>query len=163
MQGAYTDQLRYVRAVAALCTARLIFPTVEAPPEAEPGMSKTGDAHAHDEATDHPERAAVLLTSASGAKAVLAFTGYDALRAWNPDAHPVRCTLDDVAATVIETGSSSIVIDVAGPHPFVVEADIVEHLAHGRRLAELDDGGFAWIWLQEESTEGVRSSAPNAE
>lgn len=157
MASAYDGGLAYARAVAALCTARLILPTVDAPDEAEPGVSKRdasasdhqhGDGHVHAEAgVGHAERAAVLLRSSSGQKAVLAFTGYDALHAWRPDAHPVRCTLDDVAATVNEAEATSIVIDLAGPFPLVIEHDLIAELAQGHRLAQLDDGAFAWVWL----------------
>lgn len=153
LASGYDDGDAYVRAVSALCTARLILPTVEAPPDAELGLSKADDPDDpndldHDEGDlGHSPRAAVLLRSASGEKAVLAFTGYDALRAWRTDAHPVRCTLDDVAATVLETGASTIVVDVAGPHQLIIESDLIAELARGRRLAALPDGTFAWLWL----------------
>lgn len=164
LAAAYDDQIAYLRAVAALCVARLILPTVEAPDSAEPGVSKRPGApdhgHGHgpddhdhdgDDASDpgHRPRAAVLLRSASGEKGVLTFTGMDALRAWDASAHPVRCTLDDVAATVLETESSSIVVDVAGPHQVVLGADLVAELAQGRRLVELDEGQFGWLFTAE--------------
>ena len=50
------------------------------------------------------------MTSASGASGVLAFTGLDALRAFDPMARPVPCTLDDVAATAVETGLALLAI-----------------------------------------------------
>ena len=156
LASAYEGSEAYARALASLCTARLILPTVDAPEDAEPGLSKT-DEHDHEHtapqdvtpAGSHPARAALLLRSASGEKGVVVFTGYDALRAWRADAHPVRCTLDDVAATVAETGASTIVIDVAGPHQLVIEAPVVAELARGHRLAELPDGTFAWVWLDD--------------
>ena len=92
--------------------------------------------------------AAVLLRSGDGQKGVAVFTGYDAMRAWRPDAHPVRCSLDDVAATVAETRSQVILVDIAGPHPLVIEGDLVEQLAAGHRLVELDDG-FGWMYVQD--------------
>lgn len=158
LASAYEGEDAYARAIAVLCTARLILPTVPAPPDAEPGLSKAAEDHEHpgerpesgDSATSspgHPEMAAVLLRSASGDRGVCVFTGYDSLHAWRADAHPVRCTLDDVAATVHETGSSAIVVDVAGPHPLVIEGVVVDELARGRRIVELPEGGFAWMWL----------------
>lgn len=160
LSTAYDDIEGYLDAIARLCTARLIMPTVEAPEDAEPGVSKrTGEDpghdhgddhdHEHEEGAGHRPRAAVLLRSSTGEKGVLAFTGMDALRSWNPGAHPVRCTLDDVAATVAETESSTIVIDVAGPHQLVIGADAIAQLAQGRRLVRLDDGGFGWMFLAE--------------
>nr|NLI50840.1 SseB family protein [Propionibacterium sp.] len=154
LASAYGGEESYARAVAALCTARLILPTVPAPPGAEPGLSErepAGDADGSGPAEDHhgPAMAVVHLRSAAGAKAVAVFTGADALLAWRPDARPVRCTLDDVAATVLETESVAIVVDVAGPHPLVIEAPLVEELARGHRLVELADGGFGWVWLAD--------------
>ena len=150
LAAAYDGEGAYARAVAALCTARLILPTVEAPPDAELGGSKRVGADDHppeDPAPGPPSKAAVLLRSASGDKAVCVFTGADALHGWRGDARPVRCTLDDVAATVRETASRVIVVDVAGPHPLVIERPLIDELARGRRLVELPDGGFGWLWV----------------
>ena len=135
MANAYTDSLAYQRAIVGLCTARFLLPIVASGDEGGDGPDP--DRHA--------EMAAVLITSDSGAAAVLVFTGLDALRAWRPDARPVPCTLDDVAATVGQAGAAAVVIDVAGPHPVVLEGDIVEHLAQGHRLVELEDG-FGWAF-----------------
>ncbi len=147
LASAYDGEDAYARAVAALCAARLILPTVPAPPEAEPGASSR---HDHDDGrTDGPgpEMAVVQLRAATGQKAVAVFTGTDALQAWRADARPVRCTLDDVAATVRETGSAAILVDVAGPHPVVIEEPLVGELAQGHRLVALREGGFGWLWL----------------
>jgi hypothetical protein len=149
LASAYDGGDAYARAVAALCTARLILPTVPAPADAEPGASERRDRHEERPAGPGPEMAVVQLRAASGDKAVAVFTGTDALQAWRPDARPVRCTLDDVAATVLETGSVAILVDVAGPHSLVIEAPLVAELAQGRRLVELPDGGFGWLWLAE--------------
>lgn len=158
LAAAYSGGDAYLRAIAALCTARLILPTVPAPPGAEPGLSKRDghDDHSHDgpagtaPAHDHPDMAVVHLRSAHGAKAVAVFTGADALQSWRPDAHPVRCTLDDVAATVLETESTTILVDIAGPHPLVIEGEVIAELAQGHRLVVLPDGGFGWMWLAGE-------------
>lgn len=137
---AYEGGTNYHRAIAALCTARLLLPIVAAGDEGEPGSGPDPDRHA--------EMAAVLLTAESGATAVPVFTGIDALNAWKPDARPVPCTLDDVAATAVETKSAAIVIDIPGPHPLVIEAGVIDELAQGRRLVELPDGGFGWMYLR---------------
>lgn len=165
LAAAYAGGDCYARAVAALCTSRLILPTVEAPEGAEPGLSKAGPSEAalpeaglpkagHEgpgpsdaPVEGHPEMAAVLLQAPNGDKGVLVFTGYDALNAWQAGAHPVRCTLDDVAATCHETGANTILVDVAGPHPLVIERGLIDELAQGHRLVELPDGGFGWMWV----------------
>jgi len=138
LASAYDGGASYPRAVAALCTARLLLPIVATGDEAGDGPDP--DRHA--------EMAAVLVTSGSGHRGVVVFTGLDSLRAWQPAARPVPCTLDDVAATAVETGSAAIVVDLAGPHTVVVEGDLIDQLAAGRRLVELEDGGFAWVYAE---------------
>ena len=133
---AYTGGSAYPRAVAALCTSRLLLPIVAG-----------GDGHGGDgpDPTRHAEMAAVLMESAAGQKGVVVFTGIDLFTAWRPDARPVPCTLDDVAATAIETGSAAIVVDVNGATPLVIEGELIERLASGHRLTELPDGAFGWL------------------
>lgn len=129
-----SDQVGYVRALVALCTARLIMPIVA-----------SGDETPHHDPDRHAEMAAVLVTGATGERALLGFTGIDALTAWNRGARPVLCTLDDLAATVPEAGAEALVLDIAGPTPFTIEQDVLAQLSAGRRLVELDDGTFGWV------------------
>ena len=128
------DQDNYLSAVAALCGARLLLPVVADGDESSDGPDP--DRHA--------ELAAVLMTSAAGRSGVLAFTGADSLRAFDPRARPVPCTLDTVAATAQEVGAAALVIDVAGPYSLVIEAPLIDSFAAGNRLIALNDG---WGWL----------------
>lgn len=127
----------YLRAVAALCGARLLLPVVVTGDDAMDGPDPDRQA----------DLAAVSIQAADGRKALLAFTGMDALVAWEPRARPVPATLDDVAATILETGDHALLVDAAGPVPFVIGDDLIAELAQGRRLVELDDGGFGWAYL----------------
>lgn len=122
--AAVHDSVSYARAVAGLCLARLLLPIAEDP---------DGDL------------SAVRTTAPDGRTGLLVFTGLDALQAWNPAARPVPCTLDDVAATAVETGSDAVVVDLAGPVSLVIEDDLIAGLASGQRLVELPDGGFGWL------------------
>lgn len=122
------DPTGYLRAVAALCGARLLLPIA---PDPDGDLS------------------AVQVTAADGGIGLLAFTGLDALTGWNPAARPVPCTLDEVAATAVETTAAAVVIDLAGPSRLVIEADLIAELARGRRLVELPDGGFGWLYRTE--------------
>ncbi|MGC3954045.1 MAG: SseB family protein [Propionicimonas sp.] len=115
----------YLRAVAGLCDARLLLPIA---PDPDGDLS------------------AVQLTAPDGTTGLPCFTGMDALQAWNPTARPVLCTLDEVAATAVETGARAVVIDLAGPAQLVIEAALIAELAQGRRLVELADGGFGWLY-----------------
>lgn len=47
------------------------------------------------------------------------------------------------------TGSTAIVVDLAGPASVVVEGDVLAHLGEGHRLVELVDGGFGWVVLSD--------------
>ena len=127
--AAASDVTGYARAVAALCGSRLLLPIAEDP-----------EAHL----------SAVMVQSGSGESGLPVFTGLDSLRAWNPTARPVPCTLDDVAATAVETGCTAILIDVAGPIGLVIDAGLIAELAAGRRLVELDDGGFGWLFRRDD-------------
>ncbi len=134
LRDADAGQENYLVAVAALCGARLLLPIVASGDESGDGPNP--DRHA--------EMAAVLTRSASGATAVMAFTGLDALRAFDPSARPVPCTLDEVAATALETGSSAVLIDLHGPQLLVIEEPLLGELAQQHRLVRTGDG---WGWL----------------
>lgn len=134
MASAYDSNTSYLRAVVALCVGRFLLPIVASGDDAIDGPDP--DRHA--------ETAAVLLESVTGQKGVLVFTGIDLMQQWDPKARPVPCTLDDVAATAVETDSAAVVIDVSGQSPIVLERELIDQLAQGRRLVELDTGEFAW-------------------
>lgn len=126
------EQAGYVRALVALCTARLLLPVVA-----------TGDETDHPDPDRHAELGAVTLTD-EGVTHLLAFTGLDSLQAWQRDARPVPCLLDELAASVEPAGATRLLIDVAGPAPLVVAEDVVAQVARGQRLVEFEDGSFAW-------------------
>lgn len=130
-----SDADSYLRAVAGLCLARLLMPIVA-----------TGDeSMAGPDPDRHAEMAAVSLRGVDGRTALLAFTGLDSLQAWDRRARPVPGTLDDVAATVQEAGAEALVIDVAGPTPLEIGVDVVNELAKGRRLVEVQPSQFGWL------------------
>ncbi|MGD8214902.1 SseB family protein [Aestuariimicrobium sp. Y1814] len=129
----------YLRAVVALGGARLLMPIAASGDETMDGPDP--DRHA--------ELAAVSVRNAAGEEALLAFTGLDSMNAWQSGARPVPGDLSEVAATAAETGCQLLLVDAAGPAPLLVGADLVSELAQGRRLVELDDGGFGWMFAQE--------------
>ncbi len=131
-----TDHEGYLSAVAALCTARFLLPVIA-----------VGDDGA--EGPDPDRRAelqAAMLERSDGRRALPAFTGVDALAAWRPDARPVPCRLDELAAAAVEQEAEAVLIDLAGPHPLVVEGELLAEVARGRRLVRLDDGGWGWLY-----------------
>ena len=88
--------------------------------------------------------AVVMLQTADGSRALLGFTGLDALQTWRPDARPVPVTLDLAARTARSEGVQTVLVDVAGPHPLAIDGEVLDALAAGRRLVELTAGEFGW-------------------
>ena len=122
---------------AAGSGARLLVPVVAVLGEAE----VDGAGLAHDKSSD---MAAVLLTGADGRLALLAFTGTEAMRRWNPEARPVPVAAGLAAQAAVQEGAAALVVDVAGPVRFVVEAEDLQGLASGWTPARVG-GRAAWI------------------
>jgi SseB protein N-terminal domain len=135
----------YLAAVAALCQDRLLVPVVASTSRA--GTSRNGLG------TDkEAEMSLVLLQTADGRRAAVAFTGMDSLQAWRADARPVPVTLDVLARTTRAEGATALLVDPDGPYPLVIEGDLLDQLAAGHRLVSLPGGQFGWL-----------QSVPNAE
>ncbi|MEO7588310.1 MAG: SseB family protein [Arachnia sp.] len=135
---AVQDEVSYSRAVVALCASRLLMPIVA-----------SGDDTGHSDPHRHAEMAAVTLSD-GGSIHLLAFTGMDALRAWRPDARPVPCHLDELAASVAPAGAAHLLLDLAGPSPLVLEGEVLSMIGDGNRLVEFEDGAFAWVRMLPE-------------
>ena len=65
--------------------------------------------------------AVVSMVTADGRRGLLAFTGLDALRAFDPQARPVPALGRDVARAALDEGAAAVVIDVVGPQTVVCE------------------------------------------
>ncbi len=94
--------------VSALREARLLVAVV-----AMPGEQQASEG----------EMALALLESASGSRALPAFTSVGALSAWQPGARPVPRPAAAVIAHVQAEGLAALVIDPAGPAPWTLPAD----------------------------------------
>lgn len=128
---------RYLRAVAALCEARLLVPVVAT-------ATRLGETVGGLRSDKEAEMAVVLLQAADGRRAMLAFTGIDALQAWQADARPVPVTLDLAAQTAQNEGVATVLVDFAGPHPLVIDGEVLDQLAAGHRLVETAPEVFGW-------------------
>lgn len=137
--AAQNQEHGYLRAIVALGGARLLLPVV----------ASGDDSMAGPDPDRHAELAAVTIEGPGGQRGLLAFTGLDAMRAWEPSARPVPCTVDELAATAVDAGASVLVVDLAGPHSLVVGDDVVAQLGKGRRLVELpaDEGVAQFGWM----------------
>jgi hypothetical protein len=127
----------YLRAVAALCLDRLLVPVAATASR----MDRTAAGLALDK---EAEMAVVLLQAADGRRALLAFSGLDALQAWQGSARPVPVTLDRAAQTARAEGAAAVLIDCAGPASLAVEGYVLNQLAAGHRLVETAPGEFGW-------------------
>jgi hypothetical protein len=129
-------QQQYLPTLAALQDSRVLVPVVAVLGEVE------YDEHgrAHDKTSD---MAAVLLTGNDGRTALLAFSGTEPLTGWDPQARPVPVTLRKAALAAVQQGADAVVLDVAGPVVFTLEADLLRQVAGGSVLVRLPDG---WGW-----------------
>ena len=96
---------------------------------------------AHDKTSD---MAACLLTGRDGRLALLAFTSLETLHSWNPEARPVPVSTQMAAQSALQDDAAALVVDLAGPHTFVIEGDDLDAVARGWTLAEVG-GRSAWI------------------
>lgn len=127
----------YVEVLAALCEARLLVPVVAVLGEVEydaAGLPRDKSA----------DMATVLLTGADGRQGLLAFTSLASLQTWQADARPVPVATRDAAEAALHDGATALLVDLAGPVPFVVEEEDLRALAGGYTLARVG-GSTAWV------------------
>jgi hypothetical protein len=127
----------YSRALAVLQTARLLVPVVAMAGEVE--LDERG--LARDKTSD---MASVLLRGKDGRLALLAFTGAESMRRWNPQARPVPVTAATAARAAVQDHAAAMVVDVAGPVVLVVREEDLRALAEGYTLADVA-GSLAWV------------------
>lgn len=135
---------RHLDTLEVLQGARFLVPVV-----AVLGEVEVDDAGlAHDKTSD---MAAVLMRGRDGRTALLAFTGTDTMKTWDPAARPVPVTAEDAARAARQDGADALLVDLAGPVMFVVQGDDLEALAEGWTLTRVGDvvpgvsGGRAWV------------------
>lgn len=141
------DPAAYADALAALREARVLVPVVAVLGEVE--VDEAG--LAHDKTSD---MATVLVQGADGRLALLAFSGTEALSAWNPEARPVPVATTLAARSAVQDGAAALVLDLAGPVRFVVEGEDLRGLAEGWELARVGRS-VAWIRPDGESSASI--------
>lgn len=93
--------------------------------------------------------ATALITGADGRLALPAFTGVDALAAWDPLARPMPVTTPEAARSACDLGAAALIIDLAGPHRFVIETRPLQALADGWTVVRRSGAeGQPWLWVQ---------------
>lgn len=126
----------HAAALAVLQHARLLVPVVAVLGEVE----VDDDGLAHDKSSD---MATVLMKGRDGRLALLAFTGTNSMRRWDPASRPVPVSTADAARAAVHDGAEALLVDVAGPVMFVVQGDDLRALAEGFTLTGLA-GRYGW-------------------
>lgn len=113
--------------IGTLAAHRLLVPVVAQVDSIEAGVEKDSSLHS------------VEFVSDDGRRALLAFTGTDALELWNADARPIPRAAHVVAQSVLEQEVDALIIDIAGPTPTALESTLLVRLAmskHQRQYLE---------------------------
>lgn len=108
--------------LAALAAGRLLIPVVAVPES----VDATG-------AEKETAMATVLTTGRDGRRGLLAFTCVESLQRWNPAARPSPVPTRSAAEAALADGAEALVIDLAGPVMFAVDAADLRSLASGWR------------------------------
>lgn len=132
--------------LAVLQDSRLLVPVVAVLGEVE--YDERG--LAHDKTSD---MATVLMRGRDGRMALLAFTGNEPMRRWNPEARPVPVSARQAAEAAVHDQASALLVDVAGPTMLVVEGEDLSSLAEGYRLVQTS-GGWAWARVSDPAEAG---------
>jgi hypothetical protein len=111
----------------ALAASRVLVPVVAVLDEQdESGTEKSS------------HMATVSTISRSGQRGLLAFTSTDAMKAWDPQARPVPVATRAAAEAALADKADAMVIDLAGPVTFAIEAPDLRSLASGWRSHAVD-------------------------
>lgn len=127
----------------ALAATRLLVPVVAVLDEQdESGAEKSS------------HMATVSTISRSGRRGLLAFTSADAMTAWDPEARPVPVATRAAAEAALVDKSDAMVIDLAGPVTFAVDAADLRSLASGWRSHAVDPAVASVVGTATASTQG---------
>jgi SseB protein N-terminal domain len=137
--------------LAALAAGRLLIPVVAVLNEAD----KIPDGPRSDKSS---HMATVSTTGRDGRRGLLAFTSTDAMGRWNATARPVPVTGRRAAESALADGADALVIDLAGPVTFSVDAGELRALAAGWRPVSDEQVGPAWAVAV-----GLATSPPGVE
>ncbi|MGN0064077.1 MAG: SseB family protein [Nocardioides sp.] len=102
------------------------------------------------------DMAAVLVQGADGRRALLAFTGMDTMKAWNPEARPVPVPARTAATSAIQDGAAALLVNIAGPASYVLQGEDLTGFASGWTLARV---GEQTVWV---ATPAAEEGSPGA-
>jgi hypothetical protein len=131
------DEVDHPAVLEVLQESRLLVPVVAVAGEVEQG----DDGLAREKSSD---MATVLVQRPDGRRGMLAFTGAEALAAWDDNARPVPVSAATAAEAALQERADALVVDIAGPARYVVRPDDLAGLAGRWRLTRVG-GRSAWI------------------
>lgn len=131
------DPTRHSATLAVLQHSRLLVPVVAIAGDVELDAQGLASEKTSDMAT-------VLMRGRDGRTALLAFTGAEPMRRWDPAARPVPVSVRHAARAARQDGAEALLVDVAGPAMFVVEGDDLAGLADGHTLVRVS-GRYGWV------------------
>ena len=123
--------------LVAVQDARLLVPVVAVLGEVETDERGL----ARDKTSD---MAAVLVARPDGRRGLLAFSGQESMRRWDPGARPVPVAARLAARAAVQEEADALVVDLAGPASAVVSGDDLRALAAGWRLGRVGER-TGWI------------------
>lgn len=106
--------------VDRLAAGRVLIPVVAKLDEKDEGG---GDKHSH--------MATVTITNEAGQKALMCFTGIDAVTAWRPDARPIPVAGVEAAQAALQEECDALLLDIAGPTRYALAGTGLWALAAG--------------------------------
>ncbi len=130
--------------LAGLAASRLLVPVVAVLGEVEHDENGL----AHDKTSD---MAAVLVQGADGRLGLLAFTGIETMKRWNPEARPVPVPARAAATSAIQDGAAALLVNIAGPASYVLTGDDLVGIASGWELAR---AGERSVWVAPPPVDG---------
>lgn len=127
--------------LSALASSRLLVPVVAVLDELEDEPPAPAGTTAEDtslaanalRAEKSSHMATVSTTGRDGRRGMLAFTSVESLRRWDTAARPVPVATRSAAEAALADGAEALVIDLAGPVVFAVDAPELRSLASGWR------------------------------
>jgi hypothetical protein len=119
--------------LTALAGGRLLVPVAVVSADGAAGARDLAGEDEPDLAEDEPYLATVMTIGCDGRRGLLAFTCVDTLRQWDPQARPVPVSTRSVAEATLAEGADALVVDLAGPVMFSVDARELRSLAAGWR------------------------------
>lgn len=148
--GDSADAAAERRLLGLVAAARWLVPAVAVPVDPDrPAPEHRHHGHSHDghgppATAGRPatEMSAVTLTGPDGRRAMLVFSGLDALAEWDPAARPVPVSAQTAAQAAVSEGCDVLVVDVASDHATELRPSMVWALAQDQAWVPAHEDPF---------------------